>query len=168
MRALPRLLSISATFSVLSACSQPESSEAAPPAGPLQGVWSVVRIASAGPIIDPAQPGLYIFAEGHYSAVYAPGAEPRTKSAVSFMPTSDEMVAQYQSIIVNSGTYEIEGSSFTLRPMIAKSPGFVGGYLAGTFSLSGDTLVLRHEQLFDLDGVQLRDFAEVLTLLRLE
>lgn len=169
MRAHPRLLSVSATFFVLSACSQPESSEAVPPAGPLQGVWSVVRVEpSDGPIIDPAQPGLYIFAEEHYSAVYVPGAEPRTKSAVSFTPTSDEMVAQYQSIIVNSGTYQIDGSSFTLRPMIAKSPGFVGGYLAGTFSLSGDTLVLRHEQLFDLDGVQLPDFGEVLTLLRLE
>lgn len=169
MRAIPRVLSIPAAFFVLSACSQPERSDAAPPASPLQGVWSVMRVEpSDGPIIDPAQPGLYIFAEEHYSAVYAPGAEPRTKSAVSFTPTTDEMVAQYQSVIVNSGTYEIDGSSFTLRPMIAKSPGFVGGYLAGTFSLSGDTLVLRHEQLFDLDGVQLPGFAEVLTLVRLE
>lgn len=63
---------------------------------------------------------------------------------------------------------QIDGSSFTLRPMIAKSPGFVGGYLTGTFSLSGDTLVLRHEHLFDREGTELSDFEEVLTLVRLE
>ena len=169
MRVLARILSVASALIFWAACSQPPSTEAAPAAGPLQGVWSVVTVEpSDGPAADPAQPGLYIFGEEYYSAVYAPGAEPRTKSAVSFTPTPDEMIAQYQSIIVNSGTYELQGAAFTLRPIIAKSPGFVGGHLAGTFSLSGDTLVLRHEHLFDRDGVELVDFGEVLTLVRLE
>jgi len=135
----------------------------------LQGVWSVVSVdPSDGPAIDPAQPGLYIFMDSHYSAVYTPGPEPRVKSVTSFTPTVDEMVAQYETIIVNSGAYEVDGSSLTLRPVIAKSPGFVGGYLTGSYSLSGDTLVLRHEHLFDLNGTELPDFGEVLTLVRIE
>ena len=137
--------------------------------GPLEGVWTVVAVEPAGAAaIEPSQPGIYIFADDHYSAVYAPGPEPRVKSATSFSPTSEEMVEQYRSIIVNSGSYEVDGDSFTLRPMIAKSPGFVGGHLNGTYSVTGDTLTLRHEQLFDVDGVELPDFGEVLTLIRIE
>ena len=137
--------------------------------GPLEGVWSVVAVEQAGAEpIDPAQPGLYIFAGDHYSAVYTPGPDARVKSVTSFLPTPEEMVAQYESIIVNSGRYEVDGTSLTMRPMIAKSPGFVGGYLRGTFSVTGDTLTLRNEELFDRDGVALPDFGEVLTLVRIE
>lgn len=169
MSAFIRVVSIPTVLLALAGCAQPPASDAGNRSGPLQGVWSVVRVdPSDGSVIDPAQPGLYIFAASHYSAVYTPGPDPRVKSATSFVPTTDEMVAQYQTIIVNSGSYEINGSSFTLRPMIAKSPGFVGGYLTGNFSLSGDTLVLRHEHLFDLEGTELPDFEEVLTLVRLE
>jgi len=169
MTAIVRALSVPTALLALAACAQPPASDADADAGPLEGVWSVVSVEpSDASVIDPAQPGLYIFAASHYSAVYTPGPDPRVKSVTSFMPTADEMVTQYQTIIVNSGSYEIEGTSFTLRPMIAKSPGFVGGYLEGTFSLSGDTLVLRHEHLFDLEGTELPDFGEVLTLVRLE
>jgi len=169
MSALVRVVAIPMSFLALAGCAQPRDVDAGGGSGPLQGVWSVVRVDPSGPsVIDPAQPGLYIFTAAHYSAVYTPGPDPRVKAVTSFMPTPDEMVAQYQTIIVNSGSYEIEGSSFTLRPMIAKSPGFVGGYLNGTFSISGDTLVLRHEHLFDLEGIELPDFDEVLTLVRLE
>jgi hypothetical protein len=165
-----RILSASTAVLVVSACAPAPPSEASDTRGPLEGVWSVVAVdpSDGSPVIDPAQPGLYIFAGSHYSAVYAPGPDPRVKSATSFLPTDDEMIAQYQTIIVNSGTYEVEGASLTLRPMIAKSPGFVGGHLTGTFSISGDTLVLHHEHLFDLAGSELEDFGEVLTLVRLE
>jgi hypothetical protein len=137
--------------------------------GPLEGVWSVVVVEPAeGEAVDPSRPGLYIFTAAHYSAVYAPGSEQREKSAVSFQPTEEEMLDQYQSIIVNSGSYEIDAAAITYRPMIAKSPGFVGGYLTGAFHVSGDTLTLRHEHLFDRDGTELPSFGEVLTLVRID
>lgn len=137
--------------------------------GPLEGVWSVVAVdPTDAPVVDPAQPGLLIFTESHYSSVYTPGAEARVKSAASFQPTDEEMLAQYQSIIVNSGTYEVDGDGLVFLPIIAKSPGFVGGYLSATFSVSGDTLVIRNEHLFDLEGAELPDFGEVLTLVRIE
>ena len=138
--------------------------------GPLEGVWSVVSVdpMDGSSVVDPSQPGLYIFTGSHYSAVYAPGPEPRLRSEESFRHTEDEMIAQYRSIIVNSGTYQVDGSSLTLRPMIAKSPNLVGGRLTGTFSISQDTLVLHHEHLVDVDGAEFAGFGETLTLVRLE
>ncbi|MDX1647689.1 MAG: lipocalin-like domain-containing protein [Longimicrobiales bacterium] len=137
--------------------------------GPLEGVWSVAVVEPEGaPPIDPAQPGMYIFTADHYSAVYTPGPEPRSKAATSFQPTPEEMVDQFQSIIVNAGRYEIDGASITFRPIIARSPGFVGGRLTGAFDVSGDTLTLRHERLFDQEGAELSEFGERLTLVRIE
>lgn len=58
------------------ACNQAPSSE---PASPLQGVWSMTASdpGDGTAVIDPSQPGIYIFAEGYYSGVYAPLAELR-------------------------------------------------------------------------------------------
>ena len=152
------------------ACQQTPPSEPASPANELVGVWSLTAVdpGDGSPVIEPSQPGLYIFADGYYSAVYAPGTDPRIKSEVSFQPTPEEMVAQYESIIVNTGTYEISGSTVTFRPVIARSPGFVGGHSMSTFRVEGDTVVLTWDMLVSGDGVSLPDFAGSLTLVRVE
>ena len=137
------------------ACGQAPSSEPAAPANPLEGVWSLTASdpGDGSSVVDPSQPGLYIFAEGYYSGVYAPGAALRVPSEVPFQPTSEEMVAQYQSIIVNTGTYEISGSTVTFRPIIAKSPGFVGGQSTADFSVDGNTLTLMTRTVESSDGI---------------
>jgi len=119
-------------------------------------------------MINPSQPGLYIFTADHYTAVFNPGPEPRMKSAVTFQPTQDELAAQYASIIVNAGTYELSGSSVTFRPMIAKSPGFVGGHQMSTFQVEGDTLVLSQDMIIGVDGATPPNVSGSLTLVRLE
>jgi hypothetical protein len=155
---------------VFSACQETPSSESASPANELDGVWSLTAVnpGSGSPVIEPSQPGLYIFAAGYYSAVFAPGPNPRIKSEVSFQPSPEEMVAQYESIIVNTGTYEIDGSSVTFRPIIAKSPGFVGGHQKSTFRVEGNTLVLSDDMVVSVDGVSLPDVEGSLTLTRVE
>ena len=152
------------------ACQPSPTVEPASPANELLGVWSLAAVdpGDGSPMIDPSQPGLYIFAEGYYSALFAPGSEPRVKSVVSFQPTQDEMVAQYQSIIVNAETYEINGSTVTFRPIIAKSPGFVGGHQMSTFRVQGDTLVLTQDMIVAVDGVSPPNVAGSLTLVRVE
>ncbi len=158
-------------LAVLAGCQATPASDApAAAANELVGVWSVVAVdpGDGAAIISPSQPGQYIFAAGHYSAVFAPGAEPRVKSAQSFQPTSDEMVAQYTSIIVNAGTYEISGSTVTFRPMIAKSPGFVGGYQTSGFRVSGDTLVLTDQAVVAVDGEAAPNVGGSMTLVRVE
>ncbi len=169
----PQLSTISAVLAALlvtAACQQTPSAEPATPTNDLVGAWSLTAVnpGDGSPIIEPSQPGLYIFADGYYSAVYAPGTEPRLKSEVSFQPTPEEMVAQYETIIVNTGTYEISGSTVTFRPIIAKSPGFVGGHQMSTFRVDGDTLVLTATTLVSVDGVSPSDFGGSLTLVRVE
>ena len=112
--------------------------------------------------------GLYIFAEGYYSAVFAPGAEPRVPSATPFQPTTEEMMAQYQSIIINTRTYEISGSTVTLRPIIARSPAFVGGQQTSEFRIEGNTLTLTETTVVAADGTPAPGAAGSLTLRRVE
>ena len=87
LRAVPVGLAVVALI-VTVACGQTPDTPATPatpdaPAAPvnaLQGVWSLTAVdpGDGSAVIDPSQPGLYIFAEGYYSGVYAPGAaEPR-------------------------------------------------------------------------------------------
>ena len=160
------LLALIATVS----CSPAPPADSAASANPLQGVWSLV-VSDPGdgsPAIDPSQPGLYIFAEGYYSGVYAPGADLRVPSATTFVPTAEEMVAQYESIIVNTGTYEISGATVTFRPIIAKSPGFVGGQATSEFSIDGDMLTLTGLTVVGADGVSAPDVTGSLILRRVE
>ena len=155
---------------VIVACGQAPSSEPADSMNPLEGVWSLTASdpGDGSSVIDPSQPGLYIFAEGYYSGVYAPGAAQRVPSEVPFQPTTEEMVAQYESIIVNTGTYEISGSTVTFRPMLAKSPGFVGGQSMAEFSVDGNTLTLTTRTVETSDGISAPDAAGSLTLRRVE
>ena len=140
------------------ACGQSTAPAPAPtpvePANPLQGVWSQTAVdpGDGSPVIDPSQPGLYIFVEGYYSAVFATGTEPRVLAEIAFQPTPEEMVAQHESIIVNTGTYEISGSTVTFRPIIAKSPGFAGGQSTSGFEIEGDTLTLTDQTVVAADG----------------
>ena len=110
-----------------------------------------------GPTIDPAQPGLFIFTDRYYSAVYSLGAEPRPLSAAGFTPTPEEKVAQYDTIIVNTGTYEASGSTITFRPMVAKSPEFIGGHSTMDFQINGDVLTLTVQSVVAADEVSAPD-----------
>ncbi len=172
LRVLPISLALM-VLAVTASCGQvpdPEPAATPAPVNPLQGVWSVTAIdpGDGSAAIDPSQPGLYIFAEGHYSAVFAPGGEPRVNSATAFVPTSEEMLAQYQSIIVNTGTYEISGSTVTFRPIIAKSPEFVGGQETSEFQTSGDLLTLSLTSVVAVDGGEAPNAGGTMTLRRIE
>ncbi len=154
----------------------PAPAEPSAPANPLHGVWSMTSISGdGGATIDPSQPGLFIFTEGHYSAVYSLGADPRPLSAAGFAPTSEEKVVQYDTIIVNTGTYEVSGSTITFRPMVAKSPEFIGGHSTMDFQLrktgqKGDVLTLTVQSVVAADGVSSPpdELAPSMTLQRIE
>jgi hypothetical protein len=141
------------------------------PTNPLLGVWSVTTITpgGGGETIDPSQPGLVIFTEGHYSMVHSLGADPRPLSAVGFNPTSEEKVAQHDTIIVNTGTYDASGSNITFRPMVAKSPEFVGGQSVMDYQINGDLLTLTIQSVVAADGDSAADApGTLMTLQRIE
>jgi len=154
------------------ACSPAPPAEPAEPAqaaNPLAGAWSVAAIETAdGTTIDPAQPGLFIFTDGHYSAVYTNTSEARVPSATAFEPTDSEKLAQYSSLIVNTGNYSIAGSSITFRPLVAKSPGFIGGQATAEFDIAGDTLTLRYQSILSAGGDSASDVGGAMTLTRVE
>ena len=65
------------TAGVMAACVGAPAADDTSAANQLVGVWSLVAVDPGGgaAVIEPSQPGLYIFATGHYSAVFAPGTE---------------------------------------------------------------------------------------------
>ncbi len=139
-------------------------------ANPLQGVWSVTKsVAADGTTSDPAQPGLFIFGQAHYSAVYTLGSDPRPLAKTAFDPTHEEMLAQYTPLIVNTGTYEVDGSVVSMKPLLAKSPEFIGGSATMKFQVDGDILTLTTSTIVAADGsTPPGEVSGVLTLRRLE
>ncbi len=175
MRLLSRVVPAAIALIVLvttASCGQaPAPAEPSAPANPLHGVWSMTAMISGGgeAKIDPSPPGLFIFTEGHYSAVYSLGADPRPLSAAGFDPTSKEKVAQHDTIIVNTGTYEASGSTITFRPMVAKIPEFIGGHSTMDFQINDDVLTLTVQSVVAADGVSPPDLlGESMTLRRIE
>lgn len=108
---------------------------------PVDGAWVVTSLQSpAGDTIEPAGPSQLIFSDGHYSAVYTIGVANRQESAIAFEPTDQEKVAHYDTLLVNSGTYEVDGNRLRMRPTVAKSPEFIGGSSTWKYSVAGDTI----------------------------
>ena len=129
-------------------------------ADPLAGAWEVAAIGdTSGASIDPAGPGQFIFSNGRYSAVFTVDVTERMPSATAFDPTDEEKVAQYDTIIVNSGTYEIDGDQVTLRPLVAKSPEYIGGSSTMTFQVEGDVLMTTTQSLVSAGGGSPADVA---------
>lgn len=122
-------------------------------ASPLDGAWVVTGLTSpAGDSVEQAGPSQFIFSDGRYSAVYTVGVTERQKSEKDFAPTDKEKVSQYDTLIVNSGTYEIDGNRVTMRPTVAKTPEFIGGRSTMEFALDGDTMSATIVDLVSADG----------------
>ena len=101
---------------------------------PIEGVWKVAEVvmpssnpAEKGATNSNPQPSLIIFTRGYYSQVLVPGGQPRAAVAPAKDPqnlTDAEKIARYEQcrgFAANSGTYEIKGSTLSIRPIVAKS-----------------------------------------------
>jgi hypothetical protein len=138
----------------MAACQPP----AADAKNPLEGVWRIVeetRIRSNGETKNSKpQPSLYIFTDHHYSAVLVLSNEPRSLFAEAFRPTDAEKVAAYDSIVVNTGTYELTDSTMTTHPIVARIPNFMGGSASYEYEVENDTLWLKLVDEYSREGVQ--------------
>ncbi len=123
----------------------------------LVGAWKVTEIATVGPDVDKVnsepQPGLFLFTQNHYSMIWTPGNNPRENSQTIWSPTAEEKIAFFNTIIVNSGIYEQTDSTFTTRPLVAKTPEFIGGSALYTYHARQDTLWLTIMNTISRDGV---------------
>ena len=95
-------------------------------AAPIEGAWRLVefKLGDAPVVVNPAS--LYLFTGRHYSVTYANIAE-RARFAVDSAPTDAEKLQAYNTIVANSGTFELVGDTLTTHPVIARNPNFMGG-----------------------------------------
>ena len=127
--------------------------------GDLNGVWEIVEVSGTNAqgdwTLDNVQPSLFIFQDGYYSIMYVKGNEARPQAAANArrdnIPDA-QMRGMFRNFVANSGTYEVNGSSVTTRPMVAMMPNFMtGGSDTFTYSVEGDELVLSGNE-FDGQG----------------
>lgn len=135
------------------------------------GVWQVTDIGRQnveGSMTDKPFPNLFIFTPRHYSMVWVLGAsEP---FAERWKPTDEEKKERFDSMVVNAGTYEIDGATLTAHPMVARIPDFIGGKLICEFHIENDTMRLKFLDEYSFDGVQAPWVAKgglVVTLVRI-
>ena len=126
--------------------------------GPLEGAWrltGLVDVAADGTRADfTPQESLFLFQGAHYSMAYAQGDERFPSYAEAFAPTDEESVARFGSMTVNTGTFEVSGSTVTLRPLFALVPEFVGGFAEHDYELTGDDLTLTWGRTMSSAGVE--------------
>lgn len=108
----------------------------------LEGVWKVSEIVITGAgayAVAAPQPGVFIFTKSHFSWMWVPGTQPRALFK-ALVPTTEEKLAAFDSLSASSGTYELNGSTATFRPIVAKGPNNV--FVDEQFLIEGDTLTL--------------------------
>lgn len=119
---------------------------AQPKLNPLRGVWRVVEYINNGPdgTIYPAQPGIYIFTEKYFSVLHVTADQPRPEVEDLSKATNAELLAIFRPFAAQSGTYEISGTTATMRPTVAKNPIHMRGDYKWTFTFrrDGDTLLI--------------------------
>lgn len=138
---------------IAAGCAEQPSMEA----DPLAGAWRLAGmtwISGAGDTVPFAtRESLFLFTDGYYSIGYAFGSKSLTSYAERWHPSDEEKVARFGSIIVNSGSYCVDGSRIMAKPLFALAPEFVNGKAEFFFTFTGDTLELTWEKSIAFDGL---------------
>jgi hypothetical protein len=138
-----------------------QSSLPAQSPGSIQGVWrpvsrTIPATTNPGDRSDPfahvpvgtqtnLQPGLMIFTARHYSRTTDTATTPRptTPEAIPTKVTVEELQARWGPFQANAGTYELSGSTLTLRLIVSKDPaGQRGTFARLTVKMDGNRLWL--------------------------
>ncbi len=151
----------------LASCQPPDradDSSQATETSPVEGAWRVTAIqevSADGEVTEtPTYESLVLFADGYYSIAFSLGDAPSQFFAERWAATEEESSARFQNIIVNTGTYELTGSSVVTEPLFALVPEFIGGVATYDVSVVGDELTLTAVNIVSDDGVQLPIFVQ--------
>jgi hypothetical protein len=126
------------------------------------GSWQVSRIDrdyKDKPILKP-QPSMIIFADKHYSMFWTRGGSSMRGYRDRWVPTDEEKLKRFGEIVVNFGTYVLEGSELKTYPIAAKTPEFIGGIFIYDISWLDGDLVLTMLDEYSYDNVQNPVFEE--------
>ena len=114
---------------------------------PLEGAWLLTETQDVDGNVD-SDPlrGLVIFTSTHYSIMYAIGEKPRALMDEE-NPSDEQTINAYESMIANSGRYDIEGDKFMTRAYVAKYPNYMNDWPENVttflYSIDGDALTLK-------------------------
>lgn len=109
----------------------------------LEGAWKMAEISTSNPDALKeinVRSALIIFTKKHYSMMWIVGANPRPDLPPK--ATDTQLVEAWRPLIANSGTYEVNGTRFTIHPMLAKNPKVMkaGNFMTYEFELTGNSL----------------------------
>lgn len=134
--------SAAAVVITLIACAPPATETAKP--SPIEGAWKIVDVTGSGS--DSAatnhnpQASIVTIGPKYYSWMAVSSATPRALHK-ALTPTAAERLASYDSFVANSGTYERTDSTFSIHPILARVPNFMGETYH--VRISGDTAWLQ-------------------------
>jgi hypothetical protein len=115
----------------------------------LTGAWQVTKVQMTGPnarTITNPQPGLYLFTGKYFSLMMVMGDHPRPiHPTLPEVPkaSAQEILAVYGPYVANTGTYEIQGDTLIMHPMVSKNPELMGGSVIYSFQIQGNSLRLK-------------------------
>ncbi len=116
--------------------------------GALRGVWKSTEVSLTSPDTSWTQtdsrPALLMFTEHHYSWTGTRGSGSRER--LSDEPSDAERLEAWGPFFASAGTYEVTGSTVTLRAIVAKNPNSEGSWTwTYTYRIEGDTLWMTWE-----------------------
>lgn len=93
----------------------------------LIGVWKMIEVKYLNPqqnqvvrTITNPPPGIVIFTKKHFSSVGVTGDKHRPSLPEN--PTDAQLLEAWRPFVGLSGTYEVKGSTLTVKIMVAKNP----------------------------------------------
>ena len=117
----------------------------------LVGAWKLVEVKITGDkpeTITSFQPNLHIYTKKYYSTLVVTAKEPRPVPEDPAKLSAEDLLKIYvKDFVANSGTYEVKGDRITIRPIVAKGPGFMqpGNFVTSAFKIEGNFLTMTGE-----------------------
>ena len=111
------------------------------------GAWRLDEIKTTGTDVKSgqfSQPNMYLFTKGHFSIIRIEGDKSRSTDDWGTM-TREQVIDTYiKQFAARGGTYEMKGSTLTMKTTIAKSPGFMAraNWISHTVKIDGQTMTL--------------------------
>ena len=109
------------------------------------GAWRLDEVTGAdGKAAKFTNPNTYLFTKGHFSIIRVEGDKPRSTDPWMEM-TRDQLIDAYiKQFAASGGTYDMKGSTLTMKTTIAKNPAFMAraNWISYTVKVNGQTMTL--------------------------
>ena len=109
------------------------------------GAWRLDEVAGPdGKTAKFTNPNTYLFTRGHFSIIRIEGDKPRSTDPWMEM-TRDQLIDAYiKQFTASGGTYDMKGSTLTMKTTIAKNPAFMAraNWISYTVKVNGKTMTL--------------------------